>query len=234
MKKSLKCAYLCVETLLLAAFTWADAVNRIALSNKLKFLGIAVNTLVLLQMLAGKKRIGRCRRIVFALLLTLAADVFLILLDTHYLLGVLLFCAVECCYAAFLTDEKHRVGDICLRLGLYAAVCAVLWAMGALDALTLASAFSMVQLSLNVLFAWARRSNTQGRTLLALGLSLFWCCDACVGLRNVGDYIASVPSRIPMLAGAAIWWFYLPSQVLILLSLEKLLRNDTDKGNEHV
>ena len=91
-----------------------------------------------------------------------------------------------------------------------------------------------MQLSLNVLFAWARRGNTQGRTLLALGLSLFWCCDACVGLRNVGDYIASVPSRIPMLAGAAIWWFYLPSQVLILLSLEKLLRNDTDKGNEHV
>lgn len=229
MKKSLKLGYLCVEALLLAAFTWADFMNRTALSNRLKFLGIAVNTLVLLLMLfEGARPRSRCRWIVLALLLTLTADVFLILLDTHYLLGVCLFCAVECCYALFLTDKNHRARDVCLRLGIYAAVCAVLWGMGVLDSLTLASAFSMVQLSLNVLFAWTRRGHKPGRTMLALGLSLFWCCDACVGLRNIGAYLPGFPMQIASAAAAAIWWFYLPAQVLILLSLEKMRKHPSE------
>ena len=50
--------------------------------------------------------------------------------------------------------------------------------------------------------------------LFAAGLWLFLLCDVCVGLRNQ-------PSLLPGLAGAAqagMWLFYLPGQVLLVLS----------------
>ena len=50
--------------------------------------------------------------------------------------------------------------------------------------------------------------------LFAAGMWLFLLCDVCVGLRNQ-------PSLLPGLAGAAqvgMWLFYLPGQVLLVLS----------------
>ena len=64
--------------------------------------------------------------------------------------------------------------------------------------------------------------------MLALGLSLFWCCDACVGLRNIGSYLPGFPMQIASAAAAAIWWFYLPAQVLILLSLDKMRKHPSE------
>lgn len=58
------------------------------------------------------------------------------------------------------------------------------------------------------LMAWAMAFT------LAAGLWLFLLCDVCVGLRNQ-------PSLLPGLAGAAqagMWLFYLPGQVLLVLS----------------
>ena len=56
------------------------------------------------------------------------------------------------------------------------------------------------QLLCNAALAWKRDR------VLALGLTLFIGCDVCVGLWNLFG-----------IAGAGMWAFYLPSQVLIAL-----------------
>ena len=226
--KVLKILYLLAELAIFAAFVYFDAKDQILLSNHVKYTGIAVNTLALLVILGCKKKTAgaiyekRNTWIVLALLLTLGADTFLILLDTNYFLGVCLFCLVETCYALYLLSRSiHKGRDICFRLAILAAAILIPARMDILDALTAAAIYSMVMLTWNVIFSMGNWGRERGRAncQLAWGLLLFWLCDACVGLRNITDYIPKIPAIIPQAAGTLIWIFYLPAQVLILLSL---------------
>ena len=60
--------------------------------------------------------------------------------------------------------------------------------------------------------AWTRRGRQ--RRIFAAGLTLFAGCDLCVGLFNV------LPPSAPLypVSSVGMWFFYLPSQVLIALS----------------
>ena len=49
--------------------------------------------------------------------------------------------------------------------------------------------------------------------MFAIGLLLFTCCDICVGAWNLG--------LLPGFTRIGMWLFYLPSQVLIVLSQEE-------------
>lgn len=152
-----------------------------------------------------------------ALALTVFADTFLILRDDHYLWGVLAFCAVQSLYAFWLT-RRSPWGWLPVRAGLFLAGLAALWALGTLDALTAASAFSFSQLTVSAAQSAVLARQGKASPLLPAALALFWCCDACVGLRNVLTYLPGFP--LPQLADWAafwIWLFYLPSQVLLVL-----------------
>ena len=210
---------------LLAAFTICDFRNEILIANRLKFASIALNTLALLLACARKRYAVEERRDILrvgALLATLAADVFLILLDRDYELGVLLFCLVETLY--FLSIQRPAALWIraVIRLGIFGTALLALHLMGALDLLTGASVYSMVMLTMNVVeaFGEARQENGAQRPgLFAIGLLLFWCCDASVGLRNLPAYFpGAVWNMVAIAAGYAIWWFYLPAQILIMVS----------------
>ena len=163
--------------------------------------------------------LGRDWLIPLALVLTLGADTFLLLLDEHYLLGVLLFCLVQTLYAARLA-AAHGGALLLPRLVLFAAALAALWLLDALVPLTAASAWSFSQLTLSALEAPFVRRLVPGGALLAWGLGLFWCCDVCVGIYNAAPFLPALPLEglIP-LASFGMWLFYLPAQVLIVLSL---------------
>lgn len=220
--------YYIIETLLLIGFTVTDAVNAVSASAVLKFTSIAVNTVMLLIILR-KSQNKKPDKMAAALFLTLGADVFLILLDRCYLLGVLLFCMVQSLYGLELifSDGEHPWKRVWGRLLVYGLVVGILRAGGMLDALTAASAYSMTQLTLNAVSGVCRYTKTKKKEdrWMALGLVLFWCCDACVGLRNATGYLPAFPQQISILAGYIIWWFYLPSQILLLQS-ERLKRNE--------
>lgn len=165
--------------------------------------------------------------------LTVSADVFLLLTTGAFLIGVLLFCAVQTLYAMRLRRAGAGVW-LPVRILLPAAVWSLLILSGAADALSLAAAYSFTQLTLNVLLAvrsarnhrrLARSRAEAGSASLsavatAWGLGLFWACDLCVGLHNLSSYAPDFPW--PPLADAiqfAMWLFYLPSQVLLVLSV---------------
>ncbi len=229
--------YLTVEAGLLICFFLADLQNDWQLSNRLKFCSIAVNSAALLVLTlrqrAGYIRSPRLLAEALGLTVTLFADYWLILKDSHYLLGVLSFCAVETLYALSLQPERASLRYWSLRIGSFLAVLFLLRLIGSLDSVSAAAAYSMVQLSFNVFSAWKMLKSEElflpkTAKLLALGLSLFWCCDASVGLRNFAMYFPAFPERITAAAGLVIWLFYLPSQVFIFLSF----RNEVYHANK--
>lgn len=154
-------------------------------------------------------RHGGSRLMAWAMVFTLAADTFLLLLDRWYGAGIALFCVVQ---GLYLTRIRRACGHTLwvLRAGLVAAAWPLLSALGMGTVLNLLAALYFVNFLVNAFQSLTLRSER----LFAAGLWLFLLCDVCVGLRNQ-------PSLLPGLAGAAqagMWLFYLPGQVLLVLS----------------
>lgn len=157
-----------------------------------------------------------------ALFFTLLADLFLLVLDRWYLIGVASFCVVQLLYLT----RIHRTGNrpLSLRLLLRAALAVTLLALGAaldtLNPLTILTLIYFSQLAANFI---ASLSLGRAGWQFALGLLLFMGCDICVGLCNLATVLpeAAILSLLPF-AQVGMWLFYLPSQVLITLSAGKL------------
>lgn len=151
--------------------------------------------------------------VALALVLTVGADTFLLLLDRSYLAGVLLFYGVQLVYLMRLKRRLKGDASPLLRWGLLGAVLLLLWRMGALSPLNAVTALYISRFFCNLLQSrkWKGRS---GR-LFFWGLLLYFLCDLCVGLCNSAQ---PVPEELYRLTGVGMWFFYLPGQVLIVLS----------------
>lgn len=192
-----------LETALYLLFLALDAFS--AGGDGVKYLTIVVCLLAAVW----SARHGGSRLMAWAMAFTLAADTFLLLLDRWYGMGIVLFCVVQGLYLARIRRACGRTLWV-LRAGLVPAAWVLLNALGMGTALNLLAALYFVNFLVNACQSLTLRSER----LFAAGLWLFLLCDVCVGLRNQ-------PSLLPGLAGAAqvgMWLFYLPGQVLLVLS----------------
>ena len=161
------------------------------------------------------------------LVCTVGADYFLVWSQPMVQLPAMLFFLVaQSAYAArlHLSDpslprRRVQVGTI-LALGAVVLVVTRLVLGANTDALAVVSMLYYTVLVLNVVFAAMRaRSNP----FLAVGLVLFLCCDTVIGLDMMDAYLP-IPSdallyRVIHPGFDLAWACYLPSQVLITLSL---------------
>lgn len=211
--KRLKPAFLAAEGLLYAAFLTLDLLDRNpALSAGLKYASI----LLVVFACATALHTHDGRTVFTALVFTAAADVFLLLLDAHYAVGVALFLAVQIAY----TIRLCRLGQMDLTLHLTAR--AMLGGMaaffvsrhyGRLEALAVGYiVWFFMNLAHSV--ALASQQRTQRSIRFAAGLALFFLCDLCVGVHNLPA------NALSPFANVAMWAFYLPGQVLIVLSTD--------------
>jgi len=194
--------FLAVEVLLYGAFLSLDLTGRGSQTIGFKY---AALLLCLLYALLCALRGGD--RLVFpALLFTAGADWFL-LRNVRLTLGLCLFLVVQTIYLLRL----RRLGagsSLWLRSMLALALGLAVTALGMLSVLNLLVALYFSQLLSNTILAWSAR-----RWLFAVGLTLFVCCDVCVGMYNLGI--------LHSFAAVGMWLFYLPSQVLIVLSAKE-------------
>lgn len=200
--------FLTLEAVLYAAFLIWDLTIGGRGSNPIKFAGI----LLCLGYALYLSRRGGSRLVPAALTITALADVFLLLLDTHYALGVVLFCLVQGLYLVRIVRWGGRTlwG---LRAALFLLALLVLKGLGLLIPLNILALFYFSNFLCNALASLG--CHGRNMRLFSLGLWLFLCCDLCVGLfqnpelisPGVGEFV-----RIGM------WLFYLPAQVLIALS----------------
>ena len=201
-------AFLAVQTalyLLFLAMDWMELGKR---SDPVKFVSILLCLLFCLRW-AGR---GGDRLVAWAMGFTLAADVFLLLLDRWYGAGVALFCVVQGLYLARIVRLTGRGLWLPARAGLWALSLIVLWRAGLLSGLNALAALYFSNFLWNAAAA-LRVPGRRGR-LFALGMWLFLCCDVCVGLRNLHILPPAGAAWVQM----GMWFFYLPGQVFISLS----------------
>lgn len=216
-------SYIGVETLLYIIFVLQDLWN--VPSSVTKYLSICICVLAALYLMIEKGEM----LILGAMAFTLLADTFLLLLDEYYILGVLAFCVVQTLYAGRLVS-KSSGKSIVPRIVLFFVALVIINSFGVMDMLTVACAWSFSQLVSNVMHAFLIRNKFKGGWHFVIGLLLFLGCDTCVGLNNLMEYIPEFPfSGIIPLAAFCMWIFYLPAQVLIVLSFWKTNRNKMEK-----
>lgn len=290
--------FILAELAIYAAFLSMDLFFN-ADSSLIKFTGIL---LCLIMSLSGIKTAAG-RLTVLAIAFTVFSDVFLLLRNDHYSLGIASFCVVQLLYFARLhvrtlansataspsgssmnwasgrsmnqTTGSRAAFPIRLRASLLLRISVLVLLILAgpvyrtIPLLVALTVFYFINLTINVWDSWAlcrQASNRpaaglQPSTLqasgprafgadtqphrqamqFALGLTLFLCCDLCVGLHNFSLFPAqlqqalpqflaqfvptSLPSWLEDFAAVGMWAFYLPSQILIVLSLPQTLSN---------
>ncbi len=231
--------YVVIEVLLLIAIKVLDAFQPYSVTGKVEYAAIVLSFLatliIFLKKRAAAKResdekpriSGLFERVAIpaAMTVTLIADTFLVLLESCSvprvnLPGVLSFCVVQTIYALYL-DRKLPV--LLIRIGAFLSVTAALYFLHMAEPLNIAAGWSIVQLAGNVIAGFRNFSKAKKKgggvlsaRLLAIGLTLFLCCDLCVGLYNLTAGTES--TALYAASYFMIWIFYLPSQVLIPLS----------------
>lgn len=186
------------------AFLFLD-ITRSFDTTALKFCGVGLCFLMALTGLRSPDG----RLVATALAFTVAADWFLLVRNDHYEIGISLFLVVQLLYAYrlsrfFRLRERRSPGlwihGITLVFG-----CLFLFAWK--NPLIVLSLVYFSNLALNTAEAL---SLGQDARRFAWGLLLFMGCDLCVAGWNLGLF--------PALTRVGMWFFYLPSQVLIVLS----------------
>lgn len=202
---ALTAVFLAAEAVLYAVFLTLDILGRSEQTLWLKYAGI----LLCLAFAALCALRGGDKLVAPALLLTACADWFLLIRSERLMLGVALFIGVQAIY--LLRLYKAGAGAaVPLRLMLILVMLAILFWMDVASPLTLLALFYFSQLLANTILAWGIPRMRR----FALGLILFVGCDVCVGLFNSPDLFPGLTS----LVSVGMWFFYLPSQVLIALS----------------
>ena len=207
--KPLIAGFTVCEGALYLAFLLLDVFDRSNSTLWLKYTGILLCLLFAIYC----SLYGGDRLVAPALLFTAAADWFLLIRNKHLLLGVALFLCVQALY--FL--RLHRVGGSSRLLWLRLALAVVftlipLLIPGMATPLNLLAMLYFSQLLSNTILAWT----LPAMHTFALGLTLFVGCDICVGLFNS----FALPPAVFFLMSIGMWFFYLPSQVLIALSAQ--------------
>ena len=214
MKKIVTYCFFAIEAVLFCTFLSMDIMVMTG-SNYVKFAAIAL--VGAFSFFAGNEKDNRIVNI--ALIFTVIADVCLVLLGKFFW-GVPMFAIVQVCYAIRFSylSGKPLIGEILKR-----TVPAVV--LGGL-----AAYFLDPKIGLTVFYAWCFGVNfvhgfelqilkpSKRHLIFCIGLTMFACCDCCVGITNLEPSFMS--EAMIRNASIATWIFYLPSQLLILSTTE--------------
>ena len=155
-------------------------------------------TLVSLAFLFNLVFISKSKSFIYtfiALLFTLIADFFLVVLQEHYLYGVLAFLVVQTFYFLRILHEENNVKlkklHLIIRIfsSFLGLIIPILILKDNLDLLSIASVICYINLLLNVIFSLINLKTDKLGILFSIGLILFSLCDLVVGIYNITDYI---------------------------------------------
>lgn len=161
------------------------------------------------------------------LIFTVVADYFLVYLNPqNQFLGVIFFILVQFAYFLRLVFEEQNSTVLKIHLAtrflfpIPVLIIAHLVLGESSDILAIVSVFYFTNLFLNIVFSIAGSPKSK---FFTLGLICFILCDLVVGFANLEAYFnISQTSIIYMILHSdldLVWFFYIPSQTLLALSL---------------
>ena len=156
-----------------------------------------------------------------AYLFTVLADLFLLVLNSYFIVGVSLFICAQINYFIYLNPDIN-IKKLIEYISIYVAICsltscALFISLGYFDSLYFVVILYFVLLVINAISSLKKR-NEHGITLF-IGFILFILCDINVGLNNLSFVLNN--RLLYSFVSVAMWFFYLPSQFLIVNSLDK-------------
>lgn len=158
-----------------------------------------------------------------AMLFTAISDLFILVLDDYFKIGLATFIVAHSLY--FYRLYHGRAKRIWISLAVRAVVAAVLIGtvcgiFGA-DLMIAEAGIYLVLLVGNCVEALIMCNRGLKNILFSIGLLLFLGCDICVGLKHGSMVGVELSEKVYNFVVYMIWVFYLPSQVLITCALLK-------------
>lgn len=237
-KSLLFLAFIAVEAVIYAVFNVMAGMNTPD-PIYLKYAGILLCVAVLLAVMFFRDTTRDNAIMLAALFFTAVSDLFILVLGKYYEIGLVTFIIVQSLYLYRLYSDRLKKIYITLsvRLGVMVALIITFAVLNMLNLLIAECAIYITMLSANVVDAFIICKKSVNNSLFAIGLILFLGCDICVGLHNFGTVLnVALPIWLTKTVAVAMWAFYLPSQVLITLSVNRggLRLMQSVKGEEDV
>ena len=228
-EKIILAIYLLAQLIIYISFLIIDFFN-LGNSTYLKYSSIIINLVLSLILTIKHKKINLF--FLLGLLFTLFADTFLLVLDSYYTIGLICFNAVQFFYFLGLKDniKKTFLPQLIIRVSLF-TLCLIIGLIISQTEVFLSISYicSMILTILSLIFDV---DLNKGKKILLWGLILFLLCDINVGLFNLGYYFNlsyEITSFLENISTNLMWFFYLPSQVLITLYLVFSLKKKSVK-----
>jgi len=202
-------------------------IKAFALSSLLKYISIILCFLI--SSLIGNKYIDRTDKLLLqlGLFFTLISDFFLLFTD-YFTIGVGVFSIVHIIYT--IRYEKNRIKPVLIKFTVIFLIIIITYLMLSFFfieiELLFAIAFFYAISILNSVIKAIKACKYElfpnpNKYLIAFGMALFLLCDINVGIFNITRMAYSSNGIINLLysiSGVLMWFFYLPSQVLLSLS----------------
>lgn len=227
-EKNLIRVYIAVEAVILVAIKITQAMHVGRIINGCMYSAIVVNTLVCAYFFAKYSRTIESKRdnlIAYALFVTLIADWFLTFVGKRYsadayVYGLIAFCTVELIYACYIRPTAVTAAG---RVLLFAAGTFALVNAGLAGSEAVLGFLNMVLILFNVIDAWTVRRHDLG-LLFRLGMLLFLLCDTSIMIRLLASGAVSDAAHFMT------WIFYVPAQVMLVLSYVKACSDKSTKN----
>jgi len=170
-----------------------------------------------------------------ALIFTAVSDLFILVLGANYEVGLATFIVAQTLYFVRLYFKRRKKLWVSLvaRVTVFAILALTLSLLFGADLLITECCLYIVMLVANLVDALIICRRGKACAAFAIGLFLFLCCDICVGLHNFGNVLGIVlPQAVLRFAADGMWAFYLPSQVIIVLTAYFGLNFGSEVKNE--
>lgn len=207
-------------------FLYMDVFNKKVFlsSNTLKFISMIL--IFIISIIIRKNPLSHkdLNLLQMGLFITLIADLFLLILDRHYILGIILFSMVQILYSFRYEYRNLKLtirNFIIIFLGLsilhivynkFIAEIDFLWTIGLFYGICLLN--SVVKAVKAYKYKTYPKPNRQ---MVLIGMILFLLCDINVAMYNILNYFSN-DNILYNVSSVSMWLFYLPSQVLLALS----------------
>ncbi len=229
----MKSKFLLVQVCLYIVFLILDITTPyVKLSSTLKLLSIGLCLIWLILNFISVNKSGKSESLIHSykwmaiiMTFTFTSDIFL-LFTTKYTVGIATFILVQLLYAFRLRNIKLKKA---LGLVLLCSVVLVFMILICLksglsyaDNLMLVEAIVYTLLFVSNLFSYGKRrkESVQYRWMF-IGLCLYAICDLQVMIYNMPSSFA-LPSVLTEISAVGMWLFYLPGQVILTLSADKV------------
>lgn len=157
-----------------------------------------------------------------ALISTAISDLFILVINDYYEIGLVTFIITQSIYFYRIYRGRNRAYiSLFLRFAAMGVLLGIMVPKSGMNLLLIEVCVYIVMLAGNCIDAWIIGTKSVKNLLFAIGITLFLCCDICVGLDNAGMVGMKIGEGLKNFVGPAIWAFYLPSQVLIVLSVNE-------------